>query len=266
MGIYDPSRKYSDLDDIERMLLKGNIGSGEDQLWMAQHVYSPNDNKRTLVGRAGDPNDLFDLSEPEEPDLDLQLPRLNLTSNVSRSGSLGNNLGAISVQTPYLIISRPDLSLPENYGHYHGYPSNISRKINTLKGYTKVSDIHLDGINGTSTELVKLERALYNGFIIGTAIHADPAVFTLYKNNNAARGIIIANPTSFIKLDIVDINIIKTVKTPPVNFNNFFRIIVSSKPLDSAIPTPNNDINSILNGVKVIKLIVALLIKYVKPS
>lgn len=185
MAIFDTKINSTDLDSYEESTLQGYaVGGPGDQLWLAKHIYTPNDNKRTLVGRAGDPNALFDLSEPTEPEKSNWNPKFNTGGHVERSGSLGNNMGAISVQTPYIIINRPNLSMPDNYGHYHGYPSNITRKINTLKGYTKVSDIHLDGIGGTSTELVKLERDLYNGFIIGDAYHSDPAVFTLYKNNN----------------------------------------------------------------------------------
>ena len=83
----------------------------------------------------------------------------------------------------------------------------------------------------------------------------------LYRNKSAPIGINIAKPTSFIRLDIVEIKINKKVNTQPSNFNNFFLIIVSKSPVDSAIPTPKSDINSMLNGVKLIKFTVALLIK-----
>ena len=50
--------------------------------------------------------------------------------------------------------------MPDNYAHYHGYPSNITRKLGELSGYTVVSNIHLDGLNATSSEIEELESIL----------------------------------------------------------------------------------------------------------
>lgn len=117
-------------------------------------------------------------------DKELNLPNMSMGGHIVRSGSLGNNSGAISLQTPYVIINRPKLSLPENYAHYHGYPSNITRRIGSLTGFTKVSDVHVDGINCSAMEQGFISQNLKRGFIIGTHRHEDPTVFTLYDNRS----------------------------------------------------------------------------------
>lgn len=90
----------------------------------------------------------------------------NIGGNVRRCSNLSGNLGFLSSQTPYLIISRPRLCMPDNYAHYHGYPSNITRKLGELSGYTVVSNIHLDGLDATSSEIEELESILKAGVII----------------------------------------------------------------------------------------------------
>lgn len=96
----------------------------------------------------------------------MQMAMSNVGGDVRRSSNVGGNLGFISSQTPYIIISRPRLSLPDNYAHYHGFPSNITSKLGNLSGYTVVSNIHLDGLNATAEEVSELENILKTGIII----------------------------------------------------------------------------------------------------
>lgn len=85
---------------------------------------------------------------------------------ISRSGNISGNGGFCGVQTPYVVISRKIQSLPENYQIYNGYPSNISAKLSSLKGFVKVSKIHLDGIPCTESELDEISEYLTGGIII----------------------------------------------------------------------------------------------------
>lgn len=87
-------------------------------------------------------------------------------ANVVRSGSFQEGTGGMTIQSPYLIISIPKMDLPDNYGHYYGYPSNITFKIGSLSGYTEVASIHLDGFNCTMSELDEIESLLTGGVII----------------------------------------------------------------------------------------------------
>lgn len=87
-------------------------------------------------------------------------------ANVVRSGSFQEGTGGMTIQSPYLIISIPKMDLPDNYGHYYGYPSNITFKIGSLSGYTEVASIHLDGFNCTMSELDEIESLLTGGVIL----------------------------------------------------------------------------------------------------
>lgn len=124
-----------------------NIGTPEAQQFASSQLNKGNQ----LASKTGD---------------SIQNAMSNIGGNVRRCSNLSGNLGMLSSQTPYLIISRPRLCMPDNYGHYHGYPSNITRKLGELSGYTVVSNIHLDGLDATSSEIEELESILKAGVII----------------------------------------------------------------------------------------------------
>lgn len=86
--------------------------------------------------------------------------------NETRGNSVAGNSGWLGNQIPYLTITMPNLSIPENYGHYHGYPSNITSRLGDLSGYTQVSAIHLDNLNATQPEIEELDGILKGGIII----------------------------------------------------------------------------------------------------
>lgn len=85
---------------------------------------------------------------------------------ISRSGNISSNGGFAGVQTPYIVISRKIQSLPDQYQTFDGYPANISSKLSDLKGFVKVSKIHLDGIPCTESELDEINDYLTGGIII----------------------------------------------------------------------------------------------------
>ena len=85
--------------------------------------------------------------------------------SVIKGGSASGGKGFLSPQRPYLIITRPDQSLPQNFNSFVGYPSNITKKLSTCKGYTEVELIHLENIPATSAELDELDGLLKAGVI-----------------------------------------------------------------------------------------------------
>lgn len=88
-------------------------------------------------------------------------------TTVTRGGTAQNVFGVLQSFTPYLLITRPIQSYPQNYQHYHGLPSNITSKIGDLEGYTQVAAIELDDISGiTPTEIAMLHETLTTGFYI----------------------------------------------------------------------------------------------------
>lgn len=94
----------------------------------------------------------------------------NVASSKIRTGRTGDISGSASLMdsfTPYVIIHRPVQSLAKDYNKFKGYPSNITRKLSTLSGYTEVEHIHLQGIpNATDEEMNEIVRLLKQGIII----------------------------------------------------------------------------------------------------
>lgn len=94
---------------------------------------------------------------------------LNVACNklqISKSSNISSNYGYLGVKYPYLIITRPIQSIPNNYKQYYGYPLNITTELNTLSGYTEVEEIHLDGLNINTLEMSELDSLLKSGIIL----------------------------------------------------------------------------------------------------
>ena len=84
-----------------------------------------------------------------------------------RAGTFSDGSSAMTVQEPFLIISRPVQSVPTQYGHYNGYPSNIYvANLNAVSGYTELSEIHLDNVTATADELQELDAILKGGILL----------------------------------------------------------------------------------------------------
>ena len=87
-------------------------------------------------------------------------------ANVKRTGSLSSSAGFMGIKKPYLILSRPVQSLPENYNSFHGYVSNITMKLKDCEGYTQVDSIHIDNVPCMEEEKTRLLQIMKEGIII----------------------------------------------------------------------------------------------------
>lgn len=109
-----------------------------------------------------------------------------LSPNISCSGGFSAGSGMMGNRKPFIVLKSPEVKQPENYNVYRGYPLQAEKVLNTLEGYTEVSNIQLKLPEASGTETGEAERLLRNGFIIGTASH--PATqndgITLCKNNS----------------------------------------------------------------------------------
>ena len=85
---------------------------------------------------------------------------------VQRSGNLGGSAGIMSIMTPYVIIERPRMSVPNKIEKYVGQTSNINMYLGDCKGFTMCDYVHLDGLNATSEEIVEIENMLKEGVIL----------------------------------------------------------------------------------------------------
>lgn len=87
--------------------------------------------------------------------------------SVQRSGSFSGNGAGMSIQYPFVIISRPEQNVPENYGSYYGYPSNVYTTLGSVRGYTEVGSVHVNGLSGaTLDEIEEIENLLHGGVIL----------------------------------------------------------------------------------------------------
>jgi hypothetical protein len=59
---------------------------------------------------------------------------LGMKTNVNRSGNASGSYGYFGGQTPFILISRPFQSYPENFAGYEGFPSNITMLVKDCKG------------------------------------------------------------------------------------------------------------------------------------
>ena len=88
-------------------------------------------------------------------------------ASYERSGNFSGNAGAMGIKKPYLIISRPQTEIADNFDKLQGYASNKYTTLSNCKGYTKVLACHVDVVsNATQIEKSLIEDALKNGIII----------------------------------------------------------------------------------------------------
>ncbi|MBQ1551085.1 MAG: hypothetical protein IIZ67_03190 [Bacilli bacterium] len=70
-------------------------------------------------------------------------------------------------QNAYLIRSRPNVVIPNDYARLKGIPSGKTCRLGDLTGYTEVEDIHLnDFYYATKQELSEIETKLKSGVIL----------------------------------------------------------------------------------------------------
>lgn len=91
---------------------------------------------------------------------------LNARTHVQHSGSLSGNSGVMGGKIPYLIISRPQTNMAENYQHLQGIPSNTYVQLSACHGFVKVKNVNIQNIIAESEELEEIKTLLLDGVII----------------------------------------------------------------------------------------------------
>lgn len=91
---------------------------------------------------------------------------LNAKTHVQHSGSLSGNSGVMGGKIPYLIITRPQTNMAENYQHLQGIPSNTHTQLSACRGYVKVKNVNVQNIIAESEELEEIKTLLLDGVII----------------------------------------------------------------------------------------------------
>lgn len=91
---------------------------------------------------------------------------LNAHTRVNHSGAFSGNAGAMGVKKPYLIITRPQTCLADNFPAFNGYPANKTTTLSACSGFVKCDACHVENIPATDAELSEIEMLLKGGVII----------------------------------------------------------------------------------------------------
>lgn len=91
---------------------------------------------------------------------------MNAHTRVNHSGAFSGNAGAMGVKKPYLIITRPQTCLADNFPLFDGYPANKTTMLSACSGFVKCETCHVENIPATDAELSEIEMLLKGGIII----------------------------------------------------------------------------------------------------
>lgn len=90
----------------------------------------------------------------------------NAHTDVQHSGSFSGNAGAMGCKVPYLIISRPQTKMADNFENMEGVPTNKYTVIGDCSGYIKAKSVHIINVNATDDELTELNELILSGILI----------------------------------------------------------------------------------------------------
>lgn len=86
--------------------------------------------------------------------------------DVAKSGGFTGASGATGPKKPYLIISRPQISMARNFDVMTGYPANNTVQVKDCEGFIKCKEAHIESSTATKDELTMIESMLKNGILI----------------------------------------------------------------------------------------------------
>lgn len=87
-------------------------------------------------------------------------------ASVQRSGQFSGNAGVLGNKTPYLIISRPQPHLANNFPAYQGKPTNYTTTVGACSGFIKCKVDHIENVNATDSELTEIDTLLQQGILV----------------------------------------------------------------------------------------------------
>lgn len=90
----------------------------------------------------------------------------HLHTDVQKSGGFSGAPGAMGGKKPYLIISRAQEALPNNFEEYEGKPASKAVTLGNCDGFVRVQSINIDGVPATYGELDQIVALLKQGVII----------------------------------------------------------------------------------------------------
>ena len=126
---------------------KDKITANQAEMQHAQHAASVSNAKGSLVSATAN-------------------GMMGMKPNYKKSGAVSASTSMLNVKQPYLFLTTPRQSYPEDYGHFCGFPCNITDVLGNFSGYTVVEDIRLNGLVATSSEVEEIYQLLKSGVII----------------------------------------------------------------------------------------------------
>ena len=90
----------------------------------------------------------------------------NAKTDVQHSGSFAGNAGAMGGKKPYLIIERPQTSIASGFSAYQGVGANTVKKVGSMSGYFKMTDVHVESVARASAEEMEQIRTMIERGVI----------------------------------------------------------------------------------------------------
>ena len=90
---------------------------------------------------------------------------MSIKPSIQKSGNMGGAAGIMSVQQPYIVITRPNMSVPDKLAKFTGNTLNVTMKLGKVTGFTQVELIRLEGFPCTADEKEELLSILREGAI-----------------------------------------------------------------------------------------------------
>lgn len=87
----------------------------------------------------------------------------SISSHYQTTGSLGGATAYAQPLTPFIIIDRPNFTIPAGYGHQHGFRCEKTLYLSQCRGFTVIDEASLTGLTCTDEEAKEIERLLREG-------------------------------------------------------------------------------------------------------
>lgn len=88
------------------------------------------------------------------------------TPSIINKNSSTPNINFSLPQNAYLIIHKPSVQIPSDYGHNVGYACMITKNVKSFEGYTVFSDFDTSAITATETEKTLIKNLMLGGIYI----------------------------------------------------------------------------------------------------
>lgn len=83
---------------------------------------------------------------------------------IQHGGSFAMTNGFLSVKTPYLVVNRPNVKVPDDFAKYSGRMTNKTKFVSECSGYTEFASVDVNSLTALEDEKAEIESILKGGF------------------------------------------------------------------------------------------------------